>query len=271
MLDRLLQKLIFLIKPISIFACISFVGVVILLPVIIVIIEAFKAGVINYFLSLNNKDTIEALLLSLKIALYVVIFNTIFGIMSAWCLTRFNFYGKSLISALIDIPFSVSPVIVGFIYLSLFNTNGLLGHFCEQFNIQVLFNTPALVLVTIFVTFPFVTRELVPLMAEQGADEEVAALMLGSSGIRMFFTITIPKIKTGLIYGILLANARALGEFGAVAVVSGHIKGLTDTVPLRVEMLYNEYQFTAAFALASILIYISILFVYLKNRFFVNY
>ena len=230
-----------------------FIAVILVLPLISVFMEALRGGVGTFFKSIANRDTWEAVRLTLVVAGIAVPLNVVFGLAAAWAIAKFDFRGKSLLITLIDLPFSVSPVISGLIYVLLYGANGWFGPFLKEWDIKVIFNITGLVLATIFVTFPFVARELIPLMQEQGRDEEEAAISLGAGGWRTFWHVTLPNVAWGLLYGVLLCNARAMGEFGAVSVVSGHIRGLTNTMPLHVEILYNEYQFAAAFAVASLL------------------
>ena len=243
----------------------AFIGLFLFLPLAIVLIEAFAKGWAAYFNALSNPDTLSALRLTLLTALLTVPLNTLFGIAAAWAITRFEFPGKSFLTTLIDLPFSVSPVISGLIFVLLFGSQGWLGSWLSEHDIKMIFAVPGIVLATLFVTFPFVARELIPLMQEMGSEEEEAALSLGASGLKMFFLITLPNIKWALLYGVLLCNARAMGEFGAVSVVSGHIRGLTNTLPLHVEVSYNEYDFVAAFASASILAGLAIVTLVLKS------
>ena len=224
-----------------------------MLPLIAVFAEALRRGVEAYFASFADPDTKAAIRLTLLVASIAVPLNLIFGIAAAWAVAKFEFVGKSLLITFIDLPFSVSPVVSGLVFVLLFGAHGVFGGFLQAHDIKIIFAVPGLVLATIFVTFPFVARELIPLMQEQGTAEEEAALTLGASGLRMFVTVTLPNVKWALLYGVLLANARAMGEFGAVSVVSGHIRGLTNTLPLQVEILYNEYAFVGAFAVASLL------------------
>jgi sulfate transport system permease protein len=232
---------------------VTFIAVVLVLPLISVFMEALRGGIATFFASVANKDTWQAVRLTLLVAGIAVPLNTVFGLAAAWAVAKFDFRGKSLLVTLIDLPFSVSPVISGLIYVLLYGANGWFGPFLKEWDIKVIFNVTGLVLATIFVTFPFVARELIPLMQEQGRDEEEAAISLGASGWRTFWHVTLPNVAWGLLYGVLLCNARAMGEFGAVSVVSGHIRGLTNTMPLHVEILYNEYDFVGAFAVASLL------------------
>ena len=224
-----------------------------LLPLAAVFYEAFSAGWSAYTAALADPETLSAISLTVTIAVAVLPFNIIVGIAAAWAIAKFEFRGKSLLITLIDLPFAVSPVVVGLVFLMLFGTQGLLGDWLAAHNIKIVFALPGMILVTLFITFPFVARELIPLMQAQGRDEEEAAISLGATGWQMFRRVTLPNIKWGLLYGVILANARAMGEFGAVSVVSGHIRGETNTLPLHVEILYNEYNAVGAFAAASIL------------------
>lgn len=232
---------------------ILFITLVLVLPVISVFLEALRGGVATFFQSIASEDTWGAVRLTLLVAGIAVPLNVLFGLSAAWAVAKFDFRGKSLLVTLIDLPFSVSPVISGLIYVLLYGANGWFGPFLKEWDIKIVFNVTGLVLATIFVTFPFVARELIPLMQEQGRDEEEAAISLGANGWRTFWHVTLPNVAWGLLYGVLLCNARAMGEFGAVSVVSGHIRGLTNTMPLHVEILYNEYDFVGAFAVASLL------------------
>ena len=230
-----------------------FLALFLLLPLVAVFVEALRRGFDAYWTALIEPDAIAAIKLTLIVAAISVPANLVFGVAASWCIAKFDFRGKNLLITLIDIPFSVSPVISGLVYVLLFGMNGLLGPLLREYGIQIIFALPGLVLATIFVTFPFVARELIPLMQEQGTEEEEAALVLGAGGWQTFWRVTLPNIKWGLLYGVLLCNARAMGEFGAVSVVSGHIRGETNTMPLHVEILYNEYNFVAAFSVASVL------------------
>jgi sulfate/thiosulfate transport system permease protein len=243
----------------------GFIGVLVLLPVAAVFAEALRQGAAAYGRALIDPLALSAIRLTLMVAAIAVPCNLIFGIAAAWAITKFDFTGKRLLITFIDLPFSVSPVISGMIYVLLFGSGSALGPWLAAHDIEIIFAVPGLVIATIFVTFPFVARELIPLMEEQGTEEEEAAIMLGASPMRMFFTVTLPNIKWGLLYGVLLCNARAMGEFGAVSVVSGHIKGKTTTVPLQVEILYNEYNFMAAFAVASLLTVLAAVTLLLKT------
>ena len=242
-----------------------FLGGVVVLPLASVFAQAFEKGVGEYFGKLWNEETRAAIKLTLLTAAVVVPCNTIFGVAAAWLIARYRFPGKSLLISIIDIPFSVSPVISGLIFVLLFGARGLLGNFLQAHDIKIIFAVPGIILATAFVTFPFVAREVLPLMQALGSDEEEAALTLGASGWRILFSVTLPKIKWGLLYGIILCNARAMGEFGAVSVVSGHVRGLTDTMPLQVEILYNEYDFVGAFAVASLLTFLAIVTLVVKK------
>jgi sulfate/thiosulfate transport system permease protein len=230
-----------------------FIALILVLPLISVFMEALRGGLLQFFQAVYSKDTWQAVRLTLLVAAIAVPLNVVFGLAAAWAIAKFDFKGKSLLITLIDLPFSVSPVISGLIYVLLYGANGWFGPFLKEWDIKIVFNVAGLVLATIFVTFPFVARELIPLMQEQGRDEEEAAISLGASGWRTFWHVTLPNVAWGLLYGVLLCNARAMGEFGAVSVVSGHIRGLTNTMPLHVEILYNEYDFVGAFAVASLL------------------
>ena len=230
-----------------------FLAVFLFLPLAVVFFAAFQKGARVYLETFSDPDTRAAIRLTLLAAGIAVPLNVVFGISAAWLIGKFEFFGKSLLITLIDLPFSVSPVVAGLIYVLLFGMQGLLGPWLIAHGIRIIFAVPGIVLATIFVTFPFVARELLPMIQSQGNDEEEAALTLGASGWQTFFRVTLPNVKWALIYGVILCNARAMGEFGAVSVVSGHIRGLTDTMPLHIEILYNDYQFVAAFAAASLL------------------
>lgn len=234
-------------------AAVGFLLLFLVLPLLAVFDQAFAKGIDAYIAAFTDEDTQSAIELTLLVAAIAVPFNLVFGLAASWAIAKFDFAGKSLLISLIDLPFSVSPVVSGLVYVLLFGAQGLLGPWLEAHDIKIIFALPGLVLATVFVTFPFIARELIPLMQEQGAAEEEAALTLGASGLRTFFTVTLPNVRWALLYGVLLCNARAMGEFGAVSVVSGHIRGLTNTMPLHVEILYNEYNFVAAFAVASLL------------------
>jgi len=239
-------------------------GVLLLLPLAVVFVEALRGGVGAYVASLLDPEARAAIRLTLLVAAIAVPLNAVFGVAAAWAVAKFEFRGKSLLVTLIDLPFSVSPVIAGMVYLLLFGAQGYLGPFLQSRGIQVVFAVPGIVLATLFVTVPFVARELVPLMQELGNEDEEAALTLGACGWQVFALVTLPNVRWGLLYGVLLCNARAMGEFGAASVVSGHIRGQTNTVPLQVEVLYNEYNWVAAFALASLLALLSLVTLVIK-------
>ena len=236
-----------------------------LIPLAVVFTEAFKKGWQTYLLAISDPDALSAIRLTLMTAAIAVPANLIFGVAASWAIAKFEFRGKSFLLTLIDLPFSVSPVISGLIYVLLFGAHGWFGAWLMEHDIQILFAVPGIVMATVFVTFPFVARELIPLMQTQGNEEEEAALVLGASGWRTFWFVTLPNIKWGLLYGVILCNARAMGEFGAVSVVSGHIRGETNTMPLQVEILYNEYNFAAAFAVASLLALLALVTLALKS------
>jgi sulfate transport system permease protein len=236
-----------------------------LMPLATVFYEALRAGLATYAQGISDPEAIAAIKLTLLVAAIAVPANLVFGVAASWAIAKFNFRGKSVLNTLIDLPFSVSPVIAGLIYVLLFGAQGFFGPWLKQNGVEIIFAVPGIVLATIFVTFPFVARELVPLMQEQGKLDEEAALSLGAGGFKAFFRVTLPNIKWALLYGVLLCNARAMGEFGAVSVVSGHIRGLTDTMPLHVEILYNEYNYAGAFAVASLLALLALLTLALKS------
>jgi sulfate transport system permease protein len=232
---------------------VGFLVLFLVLPLAAVFTEALRRGVEPFIAAFAEPDTQSAIGLTLLVAAIAVPLNLVFGISAAWAVAKFEFPGKSLLVSLIDLPFSVSPVVSGLVYVLLFGAKGVLGPLVTDWDFKIIFAVPGIVLATIFVTFPFIARELIPLMQEQGTADEEAALTLGASGVRAFLTVTLPNVRWALLYGVLLCNARAMGEFGAVSVVSGHIRGLTNTMPLHVEILYNEYNFVAAFAVASLL------------------
>ena len=242
-----------LIRVVVIAIGLSFIGLFLVLPLIAVFAMALEKGLAPYFAAVADPDALAAVRLTLTVAAIAVPANLIFGLAAAWAIAKFEFAGKSLLITLVDLPFSVSPVVSGLIYVLLFGAHGWFGPWLKAHDIQIIFTVSGLVLATIFVTFPFIARELIPLMQEQGTEDEEAALVLGATGWQTFTRVTLPNIKWGLLYGVLLCNARAMGEFGAVSVVSGHIRGLTNTMPLHVEILYNEYDFVGAFAVASLL------------------
>ena len=243
----------------------AFIGLFLLIPLVSVFFEALRKGWELYLAALVEPDALSAVKLTLVTALIAVPLNLTFGVAAAWAIAKFEFKGKSVLITLIDLPFSVSPVVAGLIYVLLFGAHGWFGEWLGAHDIKIIFAVPGIVLATIFVTFPFVARELIPLMEAQGSDEEQAALVLGASGLQTFWRVTLPNIKWGLLYGVILANARAMGEFGAVSVVSGHIRGMTNTIPLHVEILYNEYNFVGAFACASILALLALVTLALKS------
>ena len=243
----------------------AFAFLFLLVPLAVVFTEAFRKGWLVYALAISDPDALSAIRLTLMTAAIAVPANLIFGVAASWAIAKFEFRGKSLLLTLIDLPFSVSPVISGLIYVLLFGAHGWFGAWLMENDIQILFAVPGIVMATVFVTFPFVARELIPLMQTQGNEEEEAALVLGASGWRTFWHVTLPNIKWGLLYGVILCNARAMGEFGAVSVVSGHIRGETNTMPLQVEILYNEYNFAAAFAVASLLALLALVTLALKS------
>jgi len=230
-----------------------FLGFVLFLPLVVVFSEALKMGLVPFLDAIHTPDALAAIRLTLLIAVISVPLNMVFGLAASWAITKFQFPGKALLITLIDLPFSVSPVVSGLIFVLLFGANGVFGAWLAEHDLKIIFAVPGIVLATVFITFPFVARELIPLMLEQGKDDEEAAISLGASGWQTFWHVTLPNIRWALLYGVLLCNARAMGEFGAVSVVSGHIRGETNTMPLHVEILYNEYDFVGAFAVASLL------------------
>ena len=251
--------------PLIIAAAITSLGLIVLLPLAMVFAEAFRQGLSGYLSAFADPDAWSAIQLTLLVAAISVPLNAIFGLAAAWSIAKFEFWGKSLLVTLIDLPFSVSPVISGLVWVLLFGANGWFGPLLEELGIRIIFNTTGVVLTTVLVTLPFVARELIPLMQQQGVDEETAAITLGAGPWTTFFRVTLPNVKWGLLYGVLLCNARAMGEFGAVSVVSGHIRGLTNTMPLHVEILYNEYDFVGAFAVASVLAGLALVTLALKT------
>jgi sulfate transport system permease protein len=244
-----------------------FLGFFLVLPLVIVFAEAFSHGLAGYTSAFRDPDTLAAVRLTLLTAAIAVPANVVFGVAAAWAIAKFNFRGKSILTTLIDLPFAVSPVICGLMYVLVFGRQGWFGPWLIDHNIRIIFAVPGIVLATTFVTFPFVARELIPLMQAQGSDEECAALTLGASGWQTFWRVTVPNIRWGLLYGVILCNARAMGEFGAVSVVSGHIRGVTNTLPLHVEILYNEYNYSGAFAVASFLTILALATLILKSLF----
>ena len=243
----------------------GFLTLFVLLPLIAVFAGALRDGLGTYVKTLSDPESWSAVRLTLLVAAIVVPLNVVYGLAAAWCIARFRFVGRNLLTTLIDLPFAVSPVVSGLIYVLMFGLHGWLGPWLSAHDIKVIFAVPGVILASLFVTFPFVARELIPLMEEQGSEEEEAALVLGASGLRTFFSVTLPNVRWALLYGVILCNARAMGEFGAVSVVSGHIRGRTNTLPLQVEILYNEYQFAAAFALASLLSLLALVTLVIKR------
>ncbi|WP_341669475.1 sulfate ABC transporter permease subunit CysW [Alcaligenes sp. SDU_A2] len=252
------------VKTLLIGLALVFFVLFLLLPLVLVFATALGKGVLPYLSALQDADTLHALRLTLLVALIAVPLNIVFGLAASWAIARFEFRGKSLLTTLIDLPFSVSPVIAGLVFLLIFGRQGPLWDWLDANNIRIVFALPGLVLATLFVTFPFVARELIPLMQAQGSDEEEAARVLGASGFQLFWRVTLPKIKWGLLYGVILCNARAMGEFGAVSVLSGHIRGQTNTLPLHVEIEYNDYHTVGAFAAASLLACLALVTLALK-------
>ncbi|WP_297428788.1 sulfate ABC transporter permease subunit CysW [Clostridium sp.] len=245
--------------------CVLFLILMLIIPLITIIIGALSKGIDAYTHAITESYTLKAMKLTIITTLIATVMNTIFGICAAWVMTKFKFRGKNLLGTLIDLPFAISPVIAGLLFALTYGRGTLLGDFFGKYDIKVVFSTFGIILATMFVTFPFIAREIIPLMNSQGTDEEEAAAMMGAGGFTIFRKITLPNIKWGLIYGIILCSARAMGEFGAVSVVSGHIRGKTNTLPLDVEILYNEYQFASAFAVASILVIIAVIILILRN------
>ena len=246
-------------------AALGFLSIFLVMPLVIVLTEALRQGVQAYVTAILQPEALAAIRLTLLTAAIVVPLNVMFGISAAWAITKYEFSGKSFLITLIDLPFSVSPVVGGMVFVLLFGLQGLFGPWLFQHGIKIIFAVPGIIIATLFVTLPFVARELIPLMQKQGTDAEEAALMLGANGWQTFRRVTLPNIKWGLLYGVLLCNGRAIGEFGAVAVVSGHIAGLTNTMPLHVEVLYNDYDFVAAFAVASLLTLMALATLVLKT------
>ncbi len=245
-------------------SAVALIVLVVVLPLAVVIIEASAAGLSGYFSAITEAETLAAIRLTLLVALLCVPANMLFGIAAAWAITKFRFPGKNLLLTLIDLPFSVSPVVAGLVFVLLFGAQGWFGPWLREHDIRIIFATPGIILATTFVTFPFVARELIPLMQQQGPDQEEAAASLGASGWQIFWRVTFPNMRWALLYGVLLCNARAMGEFGAVSVVSGHIRGLTNTLPLQVEILHNEFNSAAAFAVASLLTLLALFTLCLK-------
>ncbi|NIE90015.1 MULTISPECIES: sulfate ABC transporter permease subunit CysW [Bacillus] len=242
-----------------------FLSLFLLLPLITIFLKAFERGMDVYIAAITDQEAFSAIRLTLLVTLIVVPLNTVFGIAAAWLITKFQFKGKQVLLSLIELPFAVSPVIAGLVFVLLFTPRGALGEWLLEHGVKLIFSVPGIIIATIFVTFPFVARELIPVMQAQGKSEEEAALSLGASGWKMFWRVTLPNIKWGLLYGMILCNARAIGEFGAVSVVSGHVRGITNTMPLHIEILYNEYQFSAAFAVATLMSLIAVFTLVIKN------
>src|ERR1700716_3404572 len=253
------------VRVVIIAIAVTFLIVFVVLPLVLVFAQALSKGAGAYFAALTDPEALSAIRLTLAVAAISVSLNLVFGVIAAWAITKFEFPGKTFLISLIDLPFSVSPVISGLVFVLLFGAQGFWGPWMQAHNVQVLFAVPGIALATTFVTFPFVARSLIPLMQEQGTQEEEAAISLGASGLQTFFRVTLPNIKWGLLYGVLLCNARAMGEFGAVSVVSGHIRGETNTMPLLVEILYNEYQFVSSFAIASLLAMLALITLVVKT------
>lgn len=242
-----------------------FLFLFLIVPLAVIFVEAFKQGWFGYSQAIQDPDALAAIRLTLLTAAIAVPTNVIFGIAASWAIAKFSFRGKQILTSLIDLPFSISPVIAGLVFVLLFGAQGWWGPWLTERGIEIIFAVPGIVLATLFVTFPFVARTLIPLMQSQGTDDEEAAISLGASGWQTFWRVTLPNIKWGLLYGVILCNARAMGEFGAVSVVSGHIRGVTNTIPLHVEILYNEYMFTAAFAVASLLTLLALITLIAKS------
>lgn len=253
------------IRIILIAVTIIYLSLFLLLPLITIFMKAFEHGIDVYIAAITDSEAFSAIRLTIIVALIVVPLNTIFGVAAAWLITKFRFRGRQFLLSLIELPFAVSPVIAGLVFVLLFTPRGELGAWLMEHGVKLIFSVPGIVIATIFVTFPFVARELIPVMEAQGTSEEEAALSLGASGWKMFLRVTLPNIKWGLLYGMILCNARAIGEFGAVSVVSGHVRGVTNTMPLHIEILYNEYQFSAAFAVASLMSLLAVVTLIIKN------
>ena len=244
-------------RALLLLTAVLFLGLIVVMPLLAVFAQAFEQGPSPYLDAIRDPETLNAVKLTLLVAAIAVPVNSIFGIATAWLLAKYDFFGKSLLTAIIDIPFSVSPVIAGLIFVLLFGAQGLFGTWLSEHDVKIIFAVPGIVLTTTFVTVPFVAREVLPLLESQKSDQEEAALTLGASGLTMFFKVTLPRIRWALLSGVILCNARAMGEFGAVSVVSGHIRGVTTTLPLHVEILYNEYNFVGSFAAASLLTFLA--------------
>ncbi|MDQ0200461.1 sulfate ABC transporter permease subunit CysW [Neobacillus ginsengisoli] len=254
-----------LVRWILIILALAFLGLFLVLPLVAIFIKAFEKGGEVFLSAISNPDALSAIKLTFLVALITVPLNAVFGIAAAWAVTKFQFKGKNLLITVIDLPFAISPVIAGLVFVLLFSSHGLFGQWLLDHNLRIIFAVPGIVLATLLVTLPFVARELIPLMQTQGTADEEASLTLGASGWKTFLLVTLPNIKWGLLYGMILCSARAIGEFGAVSVVSGHIRGVTNTMPLHIEILYNEYQFSAAFAVASLMSLLAIITLIVKN------
>ncbi len=244
---------------------VGFLGLFLVLPLAAIFIKAFDKGSAVFFEAITNPDALAAIKLTMIVALIAVPLNAMFGVAAAWAITKFQFKGKSLLITIIDLPFAISPVIAGLVFVLLFSSHGLFGPWLQAHDIKIIFAVPGIVMATLLITLPFVARELIPLMQTQGTSDEEASMTLGASGWKTFWLVTLPNIKWGLLYGVILCTARAIGEFGAVSVVSGHIRGMTNTMPLHIEILYNEYQFSAAFAVASLMSLFAIITLIVKN------
>lgn len=252
-------------KRFLIFLATAFLFIMLIMPMFLVAKEALAKGVDFYFKALTDEFALKALYLTIEATIFAVVLNTIFGLSSAWLLTKFDFRGKTFLGSLIDLPFAISPVVAGLFFIMLFGRMSPVYPILQEYDVAIVFAVPGIILATVFVTFPFITRELVPVMESQGRSEEEAATTMGAGGWTIFRRVTLPNIKWALGYGIILCSARALGEFGAVSVVSGHIRGKTNTLPLHIEILYNEYNFTAAFAVASVLVLLAVIILILRN------
>lgn len=253
------------VKIVLITIAIVYLSLLLFIPLIAIFMKAFEKGTDVYFAAITENDALSAIRLTLLVVAIVVPLNTIFGLAAAWAVTKFRFKGKQLLLSLLELPFAVSPVIAGLVFVLLFSPSGALGPWLVEHGIKIIFSVPGIIIATIFVTLPFVARELIPVMQAQGSSEEEAAVSLGANGWQMFWKVTLPNIKWGSLYGMILCNARAIGEFGAVSVVSGRIRGMTNTMPLHVEILYNEYQFSASFAVASLMSIMAIITLILKS------
>ncbi len=257
------------VKGVLISLMLLYLTLFLLVPLIFIFVKAFEQGTAVYFAAITDSDALSAIKLTLLVVIITVPLNTVFGIAAAWCITKFQFRGKQLLLSLIELPFAISPVIAGLIFILFFSPRGALGSLLMDWGIKIIFSVPGIIIVTMFVTLPFIARELIPIMQTQGKAEEEAAISLGASGWKMFMLVTLPTIKWGLLYGMILCSARAIGEFGAVSVVSGRIRGMTNTMPLHVEILYNEYQFSAAFAVASLMSLLALVTLSIKS--FIEY